>query len=54
MAISGAVCVLPEVTYTHLFNTGDHADAMAALGAMASTRTNGKRAAANNVVPFAR
>ena len=33
--------------YTHLFNTDDHADAMAALGAMASARADGE-----NVIPL--
>ncbi|MFZ1165050.1 tyrosine-type recombinase/integrase [Mycobacterium sp.] len=33
--------------YTHLFNTDDHADAMAALEAMASARADGE-----NVIPL--
>jgi integrase len=33
--------------YTHLFNTDDHADAMVALGAMASARADGE-----NVIPL--
>jgi hypothetical protein len=36
--------------YTHLFNTDDHADAMAKLGAMARPKAG---TAANNVVLFA-
>lgn len=38
-----------EAIYAHLFNTDDHAGAMAALGAMAAGLTYGE-----NVVPFAR
>jgi integrase len=36
--------------YTHLFNTDDHADAMAALGAMAAMAA--KPALPGNVVPL--
>jgi integrase len=40
-----------ETVYAHLLNTDDHADAMAALGAVAAT---GRARAANNVVPLVR
>lgn len=40
-----------ETIYAHLLNTDDHADAMAALDAMAAT---GKAQSANNVVPLVR
>jgi hypothetical protein len=38
---------MTEAVYAHLFDTDDHAAAMAALGAMASARADGE-----NVIPL--